>query len=691
MSPSSNSDGCSYPSQSSFSAGEKKELARSGLTHSKSDFGSVASIPVQISNYLPIRYVKTLVVWAAVVLIWWHGRLPKLAPDEASDMAGRFHFQRTALVPFRPPIRTQRDVNPKLAGIVSWISSTGAAVALGDLDGDGLANDICLVDPRTDDVILSPAPGSGERYPAFTLRPEDSMYDSSTMAPMGCLLVDLNEDGLLDVVVYYWGRTPVAFLRRGDSPHLSSASFVSQELVPGGERWYTNAGLAADIDGDGHLDLVFGNYFPDGSVVLGRAGPVKMQASMSRARNGGSKAILLWKSAATGQRPAVDYQRVKGLESQLGTGWTLAMAACDLDGDLRPELYIANDFGPDVLLHNQSAPGHVAFEVLRGRRGWTTPKSKVIGQDSFKGMGVDCGDLNGDGIPDLMVGNITDSYALEESNLVYISTGDAPAIRNGIAPYREAGEALGLAHSGWSWDVRFGDFDNGGTPEIVQAAGFVRGTVDRWPELHELAMGNDLMLSNPAHWPRFVTGDDLSGTRDHDHFFVRDHSGRYYDLSSEIGLADPQLSRGIAVGDVDGDGRLDFVVANQWGDSYLFRNVSPSPGAFLALHVYRSPFSGETMISDGHPLGHVRVSPAIGARITVFLPDGRKLVKEVDGGNGHSGKSSPDIHFGLGKVDQQALHVAVDWRDWHGTVRHDEAYLRPGWHTVQLASQENDH
>lgn len=648
----------------------------------------MVSIPVQISHYLTIRYVKALVVWAAVVLIWWHGRLPKLAPEEATAMAKRFRFQRTTLPQFRPPIRNQRDVNPKLAGISSWISSVGAAVALGDLDGDGLANDICLVDPRTDDVILSPVPGTGERYPTFTLRPEGLMYDSSTMAPMGCLLVDLNEDGLLDVIVYYWGRTPVAFLRRSDRPNLSAASFVSQELVPGGERWYTNAGLVADIDGSGSPSLVFGNYFPDGSVVLGRAGPVEMHASMSRARNGGSKQILLWKSATAGQRPTVKYQRVMGLESVLGSGWTLAMAACDLDHDLLPDLYIANDFGPDVMLHNLSTPGHVAFEVLRGRRSWTTPKSKVIGQDSFKGMGVDCGDLNGDGIPDLMVSNITDPYALEESNLVYISTGGVLGIKNGVAPYTEMGEVLGLARSGWSWDVRTqGDFDNSGIGEIVQATGFMKGTVDRWPELHELAMGNDLMLSNPAHWPRFVAGDDLSGNRDHDRFFVRDHTGRFYDLSTDIGLGDPQLTRGIALGDVDGDGRLDFVVANQWGDSYLFRNLSPEPGAFLALHVYRLLSPGETTINDGHPLGNIRANPAIGARITVFLPDGRRLVKEVDGGNGHSGKSSPDIHFGLGHVDGRALHVTFDWRDRRGTVRHQDAYLRPGWHSVQLASQ----
>ena len=647
----------------------------------------MSAIP-EIRRALKFR-VKGLALWSAVIVIWWLARLPQLHPREAAAMANRFHFQRTALTPLRPALQNQRKVNPKLKGISSWISSVGAGVALGDLDGDGLANDYCLVDPRTDDVVVSPVPGTGERYSPFALRPDPSLYDPATMAPMGCLMADLNEDGLLDLVVYYWGRTPVAFLQREHSASkLSAKSFASQELVPGGERWYTNAGLIADMDGDGHADLVFGNYFPDGAVVLGGDGPVEMQASMSRASNGGSKAILLWKSGSGGEMPQVHYERATQVEPILGTGWTLAMAACDIDGDLLPELYIANDFGPDVLLHNESSPGRLAFRRLHGHRGWTTPKSKVIGQDSFKGMGVDCADLNGDGIPDLMVSNITDSYALEESNLVYVSTGDTKSISTGTAPYREVGESLGLARSGWSWDVRFGDFDNDGVAEVVQAAGFAKGSVDRWPELQELAMGNDLMVRSPAHWPHFVAGDDLSGASDHDRFFVRASSGRYFDLASDVGLADAQLTRGVAVADVDGDGRLDFVLANQWGDSFLFRNLSETNGAFLGLHMLVRAFPGATTISDGHGRNGIRSYPAFGTRVTVYLPDGRKFVREVDGGNGHSGKSSPDIHFGLGAMDRRPLHVAFDWRDRQGIVRHHDASLVPGWHTVQLAGLE---
>ncbi len=631
--------------------------------------------------------LKLIVVWGAIASLGWMARLPRLSHAESAVMARRFQFERSAFPHLHPSNRSLRKVNPAFQNIAGWISSVGAAIALGDLDGDGLPNDACLVDPRTDDVIITPVPGTGDRYRPFALNPAPLPYDAPSSAPMGCLLVDLNEDGLLDIVVYYWGRSPVLFLRRQPAAlaALSPASFIPQELVSGNERWYTNAGLAADLDGDGHADLIFGNYFPDGAAVLQEGGPGEMQSSMSRAANGGSKPVFLWKAAASGENPQAIFVRDRTMDSQFGTGWTLALAACDLDGDLLPEIYIANDFGPDRLLHNLSTPGHLQFQTLRGRRDWSTPKSKVLGQDSYKGMGVDCADLNGDGLPDIMVSNITDEYALEESNLVFVSTGETGAMRRGVAPYRERGESLGLARSGWSWDVRFGDFDNDSFPEIVQATGFLKGTTNRWPQLQELAMGNDLALKHLTHWPRLAAGDDLSGGN-HDRFFVRSAQGRYFDLGPEVGLDEPLVTRGVATADVDGDGRLDFALADQWADSYFFHNVGRPAGAFIALHVLLPIGSASTTLHDGYRLERMRGYAALGARVTVFLPDGRKLVQQVDGGNGHSGKRSPDLHFGLGTLDQQALPVAFDWRDRSGRVHHWETTLAPGWHTVLLGN-----
>jgi hypothetical protein len=264
-------------------------------------------------------------------------------------------------------------------------------------------------------------------------------------------------------------------------------------------------------------------------------------------------------------------------------------------------------------------------------------------------------------------------------------------MQQGVAPYVDHSEALGLSRSGWSWEARLGDFDNDGVLEALQATGFVQGTVKRWPELHELAMGNDDLLHHPDSWPRFQPGDDLSGD-DHNPFFVRASNGRYYDLAPELGpkmeLGIPQVSRGIATADVDEDGRLDFAVANQWRSSVFYHNESPHPGEFLGLHLFVSlqpDTPTQTWKHPDHPGAGMRGRPAIGAEATVYLRDERRLVAQVDGGNGHSGKRSPDLHFGLGNIPHETqLWVLICWRDPRGRVQQQILSLTPEWYTVVL-------
>ena len=121
----------------------------------------------------------------------------------------------------------------------------------------------------------------------------------------------------------------------------------------------------------------------------------------------------------------------------------------------------------------------------------------MLGRDCFKGMGVDFGDLNDDGLLDIYVSNIAAEYALEESHLVFLSTGATALMKKGVAPYVDRSESLGLSRSGWGWDTKFGDFNNDGSFGGATGVGFLKGEVNRWPELHELAMGNDQLLDNP--------------------------------------------------------------------------------------------------------------------------------------------------------------------------------------------------
>ena len=642
------------------------------------------------------QHAARIVAIVLILALYGFTQLPTLSDTERSTLASRFEFTRVQL-PELPgqTYRSVRTVHPSIDRISGWISVVGASVALNDLDGDGLSNDVCYVETRTDQVVVAPVPDTGPRYSPFALGAGPLPYDASTMAPMGCLPGDLNEDGLMDVLVYYWGRTPVTFLRTGEAGSdlmpLASSSYVRRELVPGGGQWFTNAATLADLDGDGHSDLVIGNYFQDGSGVLDAhaGGYVQMQHSMSRAYNGGVNRLLLWSEATSGEEPTAQFKVVDGvLDEQATTAWTLAVGAADLDGDLLPEIYFANDFGPDRLLHNRSRPGELSFARLEGGKGLTTPNSKVLGGDSFKGMGVDFGDINGDGLLDIYVSNIANEYALEESHFVWVSTGEVGRMEDGGAPYVDRSEPLGLSRSGWGWESRLGDFDNDGVLEAVQATGFVNGDIDRWPELQELAIGNDELLSNPRAWPRLQPGDDLSG-RQHNPFFVRAKSGRYYDLSGDLGIDQPQVTRGIATADVDGDGDMDFAVANQWDRSHIYLNESPSPGAFLGLHLLlplRSEEPASTRARPGHPGSDMAGRPAIGASVTVSLPDGRRLVGQVDGGNGHSGARSPDLHFGLSDIlgDTQ-IPVDMHWRDSNGRVHRETLRLSHGWHTVVLA------
>ena len=433
---------------------------------------------------------------------------------------------------------------------------------------------------------------------------------------------------------------PLLYLKNGTRP-LANASFRVQELTTTGERWNTNTATLADLDGDGHLDLYVGNFFQDGAEVLNPRAttPVVFYDKKSKSHNGGRDHIFVWEGGVGGANPSVSFREVEGaIDDQISRGWTMAVGAFDVDGDMRMDLYLANDVGPDQILHNITEKrGAPLFVPLRGTASFFTPASYVLGKDSFKGMGVDFGDVNGDGVLDIYVSNLTEEYAFQEAHYLWLSTGDKGAVARGYAPYVQASDRLGLARSGWGWDSRLVDFDNDGTLEALQAMGFIKGTVDRWPELQALSFSNDAFVESPNAWPRLPLGTDISG-HDPNAFFARAHDGRYYDIAADIGVDDRSVTRALAVADVDGDGDMDFVCGNQFAPSLFFKNESPltsaqgsaPPGnSFLGLHLLLplggTPVAGVTE-RGGHPGPDTAGRPAVGAVVNVRMPDGRILV-----------------------------------------------------------------
>jgi len=232
---------------------------------------------------------------------------------EISAAAVRFGFSRSTLPELPgPPSREQRLVHPSLERVSAFVSTVGAAVALNDIDGDGISNDACYIDTRTDQIIVTPVPGTGNRYSPFAII-QEPLFNRDRMAPLGVLLSDVTEDGHVDLIVYYAGRTPLIFLWRpsthSDGSSIGASNYLVRDIFPN-EIWMTGSATTADLDGDGHLDLIFANYFKNGSDLYNPAGSgtVSMPESFSHAANGGGERIYRWKSATTGNDPNVNYE-----------------------------------------------------------------------------------------------------------------------------------------------------------------------------------------------------------------------------------------------------------------------------------------------------------------------------------------------------------------------------------------------
>jgi hypothetical protein len=489
-------------------------------------------------------------------------------------------------------VHHRAELDQRFEKIMKWVTSINAGIAAADYDGDGDV-DLYLLNSRAGHANALFRNDGDWTFTEVAKEVGLDDVNHEGAVSMAAAFADVDNDGDPDLFIAGYGRSR---LFRNDGGRFVDVS-TQAGITP---RTNAAAALFLDYDLDGWVDLMVGNYFD--SVDLWNLPHTRvLPTSYMSARNGGPNLLFHNKGDGTfeevGERLGVNDR-----------GWTLALGGGDLDGDGDTDVYVANDWGPDLLYRNN------------GDGTFTDVSSPAIGPETSAGMNVDMADFDSDGDLDIFVTNIT-NQVLRQGNMLWVNHGDMFFVN--------LASETGIEDSGWGWAGRFLDFDNDGDLDLFTVSGFVSdGPVDifRRPGRVSAAIVSDI-----NDWPD-MRGLSLSGYERQRLF--RNDGERFAEVGREVGLDAVADGRGIVVADFDEDGTQDLLVSNCGGPAALYRNQQ-TRSRWLQVELQ----------------GTASNRDAIGARV-VLVTGQRRQLREVDGGNGFSGQSPRIVHFGFGPSEK---------------------------------------
>jgi hypothetical protein len=488
------------------------------------------------------------------------------------------------------------------ADVLGMFTSGGAAVAVGDYDNDGF-DDLFITDSAEGASSKLYHNNGNMTFTDVTARAGVGGGNDPMSIVADGLWFDYDNDGWRDLLVIRFG-TPILYHNEHDGTFKDVTK--GSGLTKFGN---TIAAIAFDYDNDGRLDLLFGNYFKPQNLldVEGiRKDPHVLPNDLDAAVNGGG--VTLWHSLGNGRFEDVTDKAGFGKH----TGWTLDVGHGDFNNDGLQDVYLACDYGTDRIFFNN------------GDGTFTDTTEKSIGIDTRKGMNVDIGDYDNDGLLDIYVTNITDEY-MKECNMLWHNNGDKT--------FTDVSRETGTCETLWGWSAKFGDYDNDGLLDIFVVNGLRSAGPDNYiPVLVNLITKPGVDFTDVNGWPNI--GNMTWSGYQKKKFFRNLDGHSFKEISNAAGVDNDKDGRGIGVGDFDNDGRLDFYQANADQTSLLYHNASTDAGHWIELKLVGSRSNRD----------------AIGARVTVKAGT-KSMIREVDGGNGYAGQSSQRVHFGLGAAN----------------------------------------
>jgi hypothetical protein len=411
---------------------------------------------------------------------------------------------------------------------------------------------------------------------------------------MGVAVADYDNDGRPDLFLSGFPRS-LLFHNNGDGTFTDQTDAAG---VANQGRWGTSAGWM-DYDRDGRLDLVVANYVADFSWeeprLCGESTPGRRTYCHPDVYQG--TGLRLYRNQGGGK--FIDVTERARLSSKQGK--CLGLVLADFDDDQRTDIFVAND-GAQNFFYRNKGDGTFAETSLVSGVGFSED-----GQPEA-GMGADAADVNGDLRPDLYVTHLDN-----ELNRLYFN--------DGAGQFHDAtGEAgLGGERSLFSgFGAKFADLDNSGHPHLLVANGHI---LDNITLFHPRVQYREpILLLEHVGCCKFRATAPAGGV-----------------------FRMPLLGRGLATGDFDDDGLVDFVVSQNAGPPLLARNRSVG-GNWITLRLQGSGTSNRD---------------AIGAEVTVVAA-GKRQRSQVTGGSSYCSSSDRRLHFGLGTA-KAVEKIEVRW------------------------------
>lgn len=466
------------------------------------------------------------------------------------------------------------------------VETIASGLGLIDYDEDGFP-DILFLNG-------APLPGARQNGPAPTLalyhNNRDATFSDVSAASglgisvyaVGCVVGDYDNDGHEDVFVTCYGGQHL-FRNNGNGTFTdvtAKAGLADSAL----EHWIGAGCLFLDYDRDGYLDLFVAYYLEFDPAhnkpslqagVPNYIGPGKYPGLPCRLYHNNHDGTF------------TDVSKAAGIAGHVGYG--MGIVSADFDGDGWPDVYVGNDVMENFLFHNKKDGTFEEIGVAAG-----------VGYDGYgepQGtMGVNVGDFDGDGRLDIVVTKYQNQVNTLYRNLGNLQFRDLTV---------QTGMGVNSRHL-VTWGCGLVDFDNDGSPELFTAAGHLQDTVEQY---------------------------DKSTTYKERSLLLRQSGGRFNDVTDDSGDLAKRVEsgRGAVFGDLNNDGKLDIVVLNSRSRPSVFLNETATSNHWATFKL----------------VGTRSNRSAVGAR-ALLSAGGRTLVDEVRAGRGYQSAEDLRLHFGLG-------------------------------------------